>query len=53
MDENLQNKHISSIFHRPYSLNMVFECVLENKTSTWTIYLSFFQVMIYVDLVYD
>jgi len=31
---------------------MVFEYVLENKTSTWIIQLSFFHVMKYADLVY-
>jgi len=49
MDEN--------IFH-PFSINdispaMVFECVLKNKTLTWIIQLSFFQVMKYTYLVYD
>jgi hypothetical protein len=32
---------------------MVFRCVLDNKTLTWIIQLSFFQVMKYADLVYD
>jgi len=32
---------------------MVFECLLENKTSMWIIQLSFFQVMKYASLVYD
>jgi Na+-transporting NADH:ubiquinone oxidoreductase subunit NqrE len=46
-----------NIFH-PFSIDhisliMVFKCVLEKKTLTWIIKLSFFEVMKYIDLVYD
>jgi len=43
--------HSFSIDH--ISLVMVFERLLENKTSMWIIQLSFFQVMKYASLVYD
>jgi hypothetical protein len=47
----------TNILH-PFSIDhispiMVFECVLENNTTMWIILLSFFQVMKYVDIVYD
>jgi hypothetical protein len=32
---------------------MVFGCVLKNKTPTWIFQLLFFQLMKYVDLIYD
>jgi hypothetical protein len=42
----------------PFSIDhispiMVFGCVLKNKTPTWIIELSFFQVIKYTNLVYD
>jgi len=53
MDKNLQNKHISSIFHRPYFTHYDFWGVLKNKTLVWIIQLSFFQIMKYIDVIYD
>jgi hypothetical protein len=47
MDENLQNKRTSSIFHWPYFTYYIFECVLD------IIQLPFFQVLKYVNLVYE
>jgi hypothetical protein len=43
MDKNLQNKHISSIFHRPYFTHYDFWGVLKNKTLMWIIQLLFFK----------
>jgi len=44
---------LHSFFINHISLIMVFRCVLENKTPMWIILLSFFQVIKYIDIVYD